>query len=48
MIKEIDGAMVLRIETKEGTEKEKAIALRNITIRVYWSIRKFDTSDGRN
>jgi hypothetical protein len=32
MVREIDRAMVLRIETKEGKEKEQAIALRNITI----------------
>ena len=32
MIKEIDRAMVLRIETKKGEEKRKAIELRKITI----------------
>ena len=32
MIREIDRAMVLRIETKEGAGKEKAIALCNITM----------------
>jgi hypothetical protein len=32
MIKEIDRAMVLRIETKKGEEKHKAIELRKITI----------------
>ena len=31
MIREIDRAMVSRIESKKGAEKEKAIALRNIT-----------------
>jgi hypothetical protein len=32
MVREIDRAMVLRIETKEGKEKEQAIALRNVTM----------------
>ena len=32
MIKEIGRAMVLRIETKKGEEKHKAIELRKITI----------------
>ena len=32
MIREIDREMVLRIETMKGAEKEKATALRNITI----------------
>ncbi len=32
MIREIDRAMVLRIETMKGAEKEKATALCNITI----------------
>ena len=31
MIREIDRAMVLRIESKKGEEKDKAIALCNIT-----------------
>jgi hypothetical protein len=32
MVRELDRAMVLRIEMKEGKEKEQAIALRNITM----------------
>ncbi len=32
MVREIDRAMVLRIETKEGKEKEQAIALCNVTM----------------
>jgi hypothetical protein len=32
MIREIDRTIFLRIETKEGEEKEKAITLHNITI----------------
>jgi len=32
MVREIDRAMVLRIETKEGKEKEQGIALRNVTM----------------
>jgi len=32
MVREIDRAMVLRIETKEGKEKEQAITLRNVTM----------------
>ncbi len=31
-MREIDRAMVLRIETKEGKEKEQAITLRNVTM----------------
>ena len=32
MVREIDRAMVLRIETKEGKDKEQAIALRKVTM----------------
>jgi len=31
-VREIDRAMVFRIETKEGKEKEQAITLRNVTM----------------
>ena len=49
MIREIDRVMVLRIETKEGEEKQKAIALRNITMLliIFISEHQFSSTIGK-
>ena len=49
MIREIDRVMVLRIEMKEGEEKQKAIALRNITMLliIFISEHQFSSTIGK-